>query len=67
MVVKNVINCTTLFNYYNDASAQISAPVPSEAVRMVKLTVSVDKDTTKAPEAITAGTGVNLRNLKTNL
>lgn len=67
MVVKNVINCSTLFTYYNDASAQISQPVPPDAVRMVKLTVSVDKDTTKVPEAITASTSVNLRNLKTNL
>jgi type II secretory pathway pseudopilin PulG len=67
MVVRNVVNCSTLFTYYNDASAQISDPVPADAVRMVKLTVSIDKDITKAPEALTASTSVNLRNLKTNL
>lgn len=67
MVVKNVVNCSTLFTYYNDASVQISIPVPPDAVRMVKLTTSVDKDITKVPDVVTASTGVNLRNLKTNL
>lgn len=67
MVVSNVINCSILFTYMNDASALIANPVPIDAVRMVKLTVSVDKDITQAPEAITASTSVNLRNIKTNL
>ena len=67
MVVRNVVNCPTLFTYYNDASVQVSDPVPTEAVRMVKLSVSIDEDVNKAPEALATSTSVNLRNLKTNL
>ena len=67
MVVKNVTNCASLFTYMNGASIQVSPPVPTDAVKMIKLTVSVDKDLSKAPGAITISTSVNLRNLKTNL
>jgi prepilin-type N-terminal cleavage/methylation domain-containing protein len=64
---KYVINGGALFKYYNDASNKISEPVPADAVRMVQITVTVDKDTSKKPDPITETTKVNLRNLKTNL
>lgn len=67
IIAKNVINGDNLFLYYNDASVQIGDPVPADAVRMIKFTISIDKNTANPPEAITEITSVNLRNLKTNL
>lgn len=67
MVVSDLTNGSSLFTYYNDVSNQITAPVPPDAVRMIKLTVSIDKNIQKPPSAITEITSVNLRNLKTNL
>jgi len=67
MVVSDLTNGSTLFTYFNDVSNQIAAPVPPDAVRMIKLTVSIDKNIQKPPSAITEITSVNLRNLKTNL
>lgn len=66
-IAQNVTNGDALFQYFNDASVQIGNPTPVDAVRMIKLTVTIDKDTARPPEAITSSTNVNLRNLKTNL
>lgn len=66
-IAKNVINGDNLFLYYNDASVQIGDPTPIDAVRMIKLTVTIDQDPASPPGAITSTTNVNLRNLKTNL
>lgn len=66
-IAKNVMNGDTLFLYYNDASVQIGDPTPVDAVRMIKMTVTIDEDTSDSPEAISGATSVNLRNLKTNL
>lgn len=66
-IAKNVINGNSLFLYYNDASVQIGEPTPVDAVKMIKLTISIDKDVNNSPDAITEITSVNLRNLKTNL
>lgn len=66
-IVKNVTNGSTLFQYYNDSSDLIEPPVPPDAVKMVKITVTSDKDSYAKPDAITETTDVSLRNLKTNL
>lgn len=66
-IAENVTNTSLIFTYFNAASVQIANPVPSDAVRMIKFSVTVDKDTTQPPDAITTTTTVNLRNLKTNL
>lgn len=66
-IAKNVINGSNLFLYYNDANSRIGDPTPVDAVRMITLTVTIDKDTSSPPEAISSVTSVNLRNLKTNL
>ncbi len=62
-----VTNGDTIFTYYNDSNAEISEPVPKDAVRMVEFSISLDKNTSKPPEAVSQTTKVNLRNLKTNL
>lgn len=66
-ICKHVTNGTLLFNYFNDSNVEIPSPVPPDAVKMVQFTITLDKDTSKKPEAITEITKVNLRNLKTNL
>lgn len=66
-VCPNVINGATLFNYFNDANAEITSPVPPDAVKMIQFTITLDKDTSKKPDPITETTKANLRNLKTNL
>lgn len=65
-IVKNVTN-TEIFSYYNDVSDVIEDPVPEDAVRMTKISLTVDKDTNSPPLGITEETAINLRNVKTNL
>ena len=66
-IAENITNGSHIFDYYNDASVLIEDPVPADAVRMIKITVTADKDTTQKPEALTEITTVSLRNLKINL
>lgn len=66
VVIYNVTS-PNLFNYFNDVSEEITEPVAIDAVRMVKITLSVDKDTSTPPATVTETTSISLRNLKTNL
>src|SRR3989344_7670018 len=72
IVVKDVINdnATPLFNYYDNSyagtSSPLTIPVNVLAIRLVKINLIIDKDTTRPPAAITVMTQVTLRNLKDN-
>jgi len=65
-VTYNVTN-SNLFSYFNDISEQIDEPIAIDAVRMVKINLSVDRDVNTAPATVSEETSINLRNLKTNL
>ena len=72
IVVRNVVTTTTpIFEYYgtnyNGLSPPLSQPVDTLAIRLVKVTVSVDRNSSRPPPPITLTTQVSLRNLKDNL
>lgn len=52
---------------YAGSGAPLAQPVTISAVRLVRITVSVDDDPNKQPEAVTLSNIASLRNLKDNL
>ncbi len=71
-LVKDVIATTTpLFSYYdtnyNGTSDPLPEPVNILAVRLLKISVTVDHNPARPPSATTATTQVSMRNLKDNL
>jgi hypothetical protein len=62
---------TNIFNYYDEnyagTTSPLSVPINIPAVRLVKITVTVDKNPNKPPAPMTMTTQVSIRNLKDNL
>lgn len=69
-LVSNVTNAS-IFSYYNSSYAgttsALSFPVDISVVRLVKITITTDKDPNRPPASRTFSTQVSLRNLKDNL
>lgn len=69
-VASNVTNAT-IFEYYDKdydgSTAALTSPISIPGVRLVKMTITVDKDINNPPEAMTFSTQVSMRNLKDNL
>lgn len=69
-LVSNVTN-SSIFNYYDKnydgTTAALSSPVDISAVRLVKITITIDADPNKAPGPTTISTQVSMRNIKDNL
>lgn len=71
-IVHNVANGTQpVFQYYdslyNGTTPPLSFPVSAMSVRLVNVTLIIDQNPQKLPEAFTLNTRVTLRNLKDNL
>jgi prepilin-type N-terminal cleavage/methylation domain-containing protein len=68
-----VVSSSTLpiFQYYSSAysgtEAPLAQPVNITSIRLVKITIIIDKDPTHAPSQIVITSQVSLRNLKDNL
>lgn len=62
---------TPLFDYYDGnhtgTSTALSLPVNLSQVRLIKVTVKIDKDNNRSPVTMTFTSGASLRNLKDNL
>jgi len=62
---------TTIFTYYPSTfagtSSPLTQPVTISSIRMVGITVVIEKDANKSPNPIITKTSVTLRNLKDNL
>lgn len=65
-VTDNVVG-TDLFTYFNDANIELSFPVQSDVVRMIRMSITIDDDINRQPESAIQSTAVELRNLKNNL
>lgn len=69
-LASNVTN-TTPFSYYNKnydgTTTALSSPIDVAAVRLIKITITMDKDVNKPPAPITLSTQVSIRNIKDNL
>ena len=71
-IVHDVANATSsVFSYYDanyDGTTQpLPEPIDIAAVRLVKITVAIDKDSQTSPGPITLTTQISMRNLKDNL
>ncbi len=59
-----------IFSYYDtdyDGTTQpLTEPINISAVRLVKITIIIDKDSTQPPGPMTLTTQINMRNLKDN-
>lgn len=67
LIVEDVENPNLIFEYYDGGKSTLTAPVDTTKIRLIKLTISLDQDTSKPPQAVTETTEINLRNLKDNL
>ncbi len=69
-MLQNVTN-TSVFEYfdknYDGTTAPLSSPVTISSIRLVKATLSTDKDPNRSPGITTFSTQVSIRNLKDNL
>ncbi len=69
-LVSNITN-NSIFNYYDKnydgTTAALGTPVNIPLVRLIKVTIQIDKDPNKAPNAMTFSTQISIRNLKDNL
>lgn len=71
-VVHDIANgATPIFSYYDTdydgTTPPLGDPVDIPSVRLVKITILIDKDPLQPPSAITLTTQVSMRNLKDNL
>ncbi|OGI75982.1 hypothetical protein A3C67_01280 [Candidatus Nomurabacteria bacterium RIFCSPHIGHO2_02_FULL_42_19] len=61
----------TIFQYYDKnydgTTAALTSPINISSVRLVKITMDLDKDPNRAPATTTFSSQVSLRNLKDNL
>jgi prepilin-type N-terminal cleavage/methylation domain-containing protein len=70
-LIHDVANsATSTFNYYDtvyDGTTQpLTEPINISVVRLVKITIVIDKDSTQPPGPMTLTTQINMRNLKDN-
>ena len=69
-IVSNVTNAS-IFSYYDrnydGATVALSSPIDVSAVRLVKITVTIDKNQNTPPAPVTVSTQVSIRNIKDNL
>jgi len=69
-LIPSVTN-STIFNYYDEnydgTTSALTTPINIPLVRLVKITINIDKDPNRAPVTTTFSTQVSIRNLKDNL
>jgi type II secretory pathway pseudopilin PulG len=64
---------TPIFSYYSKSydgtasSTALASPIDIPSVRLVKITLSIDRSAARAPAPVTMTTAVMIRNLKDNL
>jgi hypothetical protein len=72
--VRNVVaSATSIFQYYDSSytgtassTAPLPSPVSTNAVRMIKIIVGVDRNASRPPGPVEVTTQISLRNLKDN-
>ena len=69
-LLSNVTNAS-IFSYYNSSydgtTAALTTPIDVSAVRLVKITATIDDDPARPPAPTTFTTQISLRNVKDNL
>lgn len=69
-LVPNVTNGFSFSYYdknYDGTTTALASPVDVSAIRLIKITIPIEKDVNKSPAPITFSTQVTIRNIKDNL
>lgn len=67
LIIENLTNTDNMFRYFGGDNAELTGTINCASVRLVELTISLDKNGNLPPGPITQITKVNLRNMKDNL
>ncbi len=69
-LIPNVVN-SAIFEYYDEnydgTTVPLISPIILSSVRLIKITINIDKDPNRAPVTTVFSTQVSIRNLKDNL
>jgi hypothetical protein len=69
-LVTDIAATTSIFSYYNSiytgTSSPLTNPPPITQIRLVKISLPIDKNGSRPPAAITVTSQVSIRNLKDN-
>lgn len=69
-LISNVTNSSIFYYYdknYDGTTAALSSPVNIPSIRLVKITITIERDPNRSPVPATFTTQVSIRNLKDNL
>lgn len=67
LIINDVVNTDLLFKYYDGGNIELTEPVNITNIKMINLSISLDKNGSLPPAPITETTRVSLRNMKDNL
>lgn len=67
LIIPDVTNGNQLFDYYDGNSSHLTGAINSADIRVIRLTISLDKNGSAPPGPTTETTEVMLRNMKSNL
>lgn len=67
LIINDVTNPVSLFTYFDGNGTQLPAPTTITNIRMMGLSISLDKNGAMPPAPITETTRISLRNMKDNL
>jgi len=69
--IASYVTSNSVFQYYDKnytgTEAPLSSPINISSIRLVKITVTIDKDVNRPPAPMTFSTQISMRNLKDNL
>jgi len=67
LLINDVVNADLLFKYFDGSNAELSLPINVTNLKMISLSISLDKNGDLPPASIVETTKVSLRNMKDNL
>jgi prepilin-type N-terminal cleavage/methylation domain-containing protein len=67
LLISDIVNADLLFTYFDGSNAELNYPINITNLKMISLSISLDKNGNLPPASITETTKVSLRNMKDNL
>ncbi|MFA4996107.1 MAG: prepilin-type N-terminal cleavage/methylation domain-containing protein [Patescibacteria group bacterium] len=67
LLINDVANADLLFTYFDGSNAELNLPINITNLKMIGLSISLDKNGDLPPASITETTKVSFRNMKDNL
>lgn len=67
LLINDVVNADLIFKYFDGSNAELGLPINITNLKMISLSISLDKNGDLPPAPIIETTKVSLRNMKDNL